>query len=59
MNSSKKLLLIVVLTCLEVSITVFSAFEIAKGAQLHQLNFLHLKYINQLDKAIDQIQPNT
>lgn len=59
MNISKKLLLIVVLTCLEVSITVFSAFEIAKGAQLHQLNFLHLKYINQLDKAVDKILPNT
>ena len=59
MNISKKLMLIVLLTTLEVSITVFAAFEIAKGAQFHQLNFLHLKYINQLDKTINEIDSNT
>lgn len=56
MNISKKLMLIVILTTVEVSITVFSAFEIAKGAKLHQLNFLHLKYINQLSKSIEKIK---
>lgn len=50
MNITNKLMLIVILTTAEVSITVFSAFEIAKGAKFHQLNFLHLKYINQLTK---------
>lgn len=56
MNISKKLMLIVILTTVEVSITVFSAFEIAKGAKFHQLNFLHLKYINQLSKSINEIE---
>lgn len=56
MNISKKLMLIVILTTVEVSITVFSAFEIAKGAKFHQLNFLHLKYINQLSKSIGKIE---
>ncbi len=32
MNISRKLMLIVILTAAEVSITVYSAFEIAKGA---------------------------
>lgn len=58
MNISKKLLLIVTLTCLEVSITVFAAFEIAKGARFHQLNFLHLKYINQLANRVEHINLN-
>lgn len=35
---------IVVLTILEVSLTIWSIFEISKGATFHQLNSLHLKY---------------
>ena len=45
-------MLIVILTAAEVSITVYSAFEIAKGAKFHQLNFLHLKYTHQLTKSV-------
>jgi signal transduction histidine kinase len=56
MNISKKLMIIVMLTVVEVSITIFSAFEIAKGARFHQLNFLHLKYINQLTKSVKTIK---
>lgn len=59
MNISKKLMLIVVLTITEVTITVYSAFEIAKGAKFHQLNFLHLKYVHQLSKVVKNIQKNT
>ncbi|MEM5546553.1 HAMP domain-containing sensor histidine kinase [Pseudoalteromonas fuliginea] len=59
MNITKKLMLIVILTTAEVSITVFSAFEIAKGAKFHQLNFLHLKYINQLTKTVKKIKNDT
>lgn len=55
MNISRKLMVIVMLTVVEVSVTVFSAFEIAKGARFHQLNFLHLKYINQLTKSVRNI----
>jgi len=56
MNISRKLMLIVILTVAEVSITVFSAFEIAKGAKFHQLNFLHLKYSHQLTKSVKKIE---
>ncbi|GAA59491.1 periplasmic sensor signal transduction histidine kinase [Pseudoalteromonas sp. BSi20652] len=56
MNISKKLMLIVLLTTVEVSITVYSAFEIAKGAKFHHLNFLHLKYVNQLAKSVKNIK---
>ena len=52
-------MIIVILTVVEVSITIFSAFEIAKGARFHQLNFLHLKYINQLTKSVNSIQEDT
>ncbi|MEM9101692.1 MAG: HAMP domain-containing sensor histidine kinase [Pseudomonadota bacterium] len=47
MRIGQKLLVIVVLTIIEVSITVWAAFQISKGATFHQLNFLHLKYNNQ------------
>ena len=49
-------MLIVILTAAEVSITVYSAFEIAKGAKFHQLNFLHLKYTHQLTKSVKKIE---
>ncbi len=44
MKISQKLMIIVCLTLLEVSITVWATFQISKGATLHQLNSLHLKY---------------
>lgn len=44
MKISQKLLVIVCLTVLEVSITVWATFQISKGASLHQLNSLHLKH---------------
>lgn len=44
MKISQKLLVIVSLTVLEVSITIWAAFQISKGASLHKLNFLHLKH---------------
>lgn len=44
MTISKKLVFIVLLTVVEVSITVFAAFEISKGANFHALNSRHLKY---------------
>jgi signal transduction histidine kinase len=37
-------MIIVLLTFFEISLTLWSVFEIAKGATFHQLNFLHLKY---------------
>ncbi|MEM9067261.1 MAG: HAMP domain-containing sensor histidine kinase [Myxococcota bacterium] len=44
MQISHKLFVIVALTIVEISITVWSAFELSKGATFHQLNTLHLKY---------------
>ncbi|MFT6267488.1 MAG: signal transduction histidine kinase [Alphaproteobacteria bacterium] len=44
MKISNKLLVIVLLTVVEVSVTLWSVLEVSKGATLHQLNSLHLKY---------------
>lgn len=55
MNISKKLHLIVALTIIEISITLFSALEIAKGAKFHQLNFLHLKYYTEFSELLYKI----
>lgn len=52
MKISKKLRFIVFLTISEVSITLFAAFEIAKGAKFHQLNFLHLKHSTQFSGLV-------
>ena len=56
MNISRKLLIIVCLTVIEVSITVWATLEIANGAKLHQLNFLHLKYDLRFSKLIDSYE---
>jgi signal transduction histidine kinase len=56
MQISKKLKLIVALTILEISITVFSALEIAKGAKFHQLNFLHLKHYTHFSELLLSIE---
>lgn len=37
-------MIILLLTIFEISLTLWSVFEIAKGATFHQLNSLHLKY---------------
>ncbi|MEO0574685.1 MAG: HAMP domain-containing sensor histidine kinase [Pseudomonadota bacterium] len=56
MKISKKLSIIVVLTIIEVSITIGAAFEISKGAKFHQLNVLHLKYNAVFSKALVNIR---
>ena len=55
MNISKKLLLIVCLTVLEISFTLWAAFQISKGATFHQLNSLHLKYNIEFSKVVDDL----
>ncbi len=56
MNISRKLLIIVCLTVIEVSITIWTTLEIANGAKLHQLNFLHLKYDLHFSELIDSYE---
>ena len=51
---SQKLLVIVCLTVLEVSITVWATFQVSKGAQLHQLNSLHLKHNAAFSRLVHQ-----
>ena len=41
---------------MEVSITIFAAFQISKGASYHQLNLLHLKYADQFEDAIFDLE---
>jgi hypothetical protein len=50
MKISSKWMISVVLTFFEISLTLWSVFEIAKGATFHQLNFLHLKYQAATDR---------
>ena len=52
MKISQKLSLIVVLTALEISLTIWAAFQISKGATFHQLNSLHLKYNGELGEIL-------
>lgn len=56
MNISRKLLIIVCLTVIEVSITIWATLEIANGAKLHQLNFLHLKYDLRFSELINSYE---
>ncbi len=56
MKISRKLQLIVALTTIEITITVFSALEIAKGAKFHQLNFLHSKHTVHFSELLHDIQ---
>ncbi|MBF7074941.1 HAMP domain-containing histidine kinase [Glaciecola sp. MH2013] len=64
MRISYKLMFIVVLTLIEISITLWSVVELSKGATLHQLNSLHLKnsaifsrqvsdFVSDIDTDID------
>lgn len=55
MTISNKLMLIVLLTIFEISLTLWSVFEISKGAKFHQLNFLHLKYTAEFSSKISSL----
>ena len=55
MKISTKLLVIVVLTLAEISLTLWSVFEISKGAKFHQLNSLHLKYSAVFSEQVDNL----
>lgn len=55
MRIGRNLLLIVALTITEVSLTVGAALQISKGATFHQLNFLHLKYTDELGDALRSV----
>lgn len=57
MKISSKLMLIVILTIFEISITVFSVLEVAKGASFHNLNSLHLKYSYIFLEQVDNLTP--
>lgn len=55
MKISKKLALIVLLTVLEVSFTVWAVLQISKGATFHQLNSLHLKFASQFQDRLGSL----
>ncbi|QHJ13121.1 Phytochrome-like protein cph1 [Paraglaciecola mesophila] len=56
MKISSKLMLIVMLTIFEISMTLLAVFEISKGAKFHQLNSLHFKYIVQYSELINDFE---
>lgn len=56
MNISQKLLIIVLLTIIEISITIFATFQLAKGAYFHQLNVLHLKFNATFSEMVVEIR---
>ena len=66
MSIKKKLSLIVLFTLFEITVTIWGAFQLTKGATFHQLNLLHWKYdhgfkntINGIDKAKQSISDAT
>lgn len=59
MKISQKLLIIVCLTMLEVGITVWATFQIAKGGTLHQLNSLHLRNTMEFSELVSQAEAGT
>ncbi len=56
MKISSKLMIIVILTTFEISLTLWSVFEISKGATLHQLNLFHLKYNVEFSERVHNLQ---
>jgi signal transduction histidine kinase len=50
---------IVLLTVLEISITLLSVFELSKGATLHQLNSLHLKNSAIFSRQVNEFSNNS
>ena len=51
-------MIIVVFTVFEISLTLWSIFEISKGATLHQLNLFHLKYTVEFSGRVYDIEKN-
>lgn len=49
-------MIIVALTFFEINLTLWSVFQVAKGATFHQLNFLHLKYSSIFSNEILNIE---
>jgi len=49
-------MLIVILTIFEISLTLWSVFEISNGAKFHQLNFLHLKYATEFSNEVSSLE---
>ncbi len=58
MKISRKLMVIVILTIFEVSLVLFTLFEILQGAKFHQLNASHLKHIVTFSEHVRQIRFN-
>lgn len=56
MKITSKLLIIVVLTVIEVSCTIWAALEISKGADFHRLNVLHLKFNAQFSNQVAELK---
>lgn len=56
MTISKKLMIIVVLTVVEVTFTIWAAMKITNGATFHQLNSLHLKYNAQFSGQVTLLE---
>ncbi len=48
-------MVIVALTVAEISLTLWSVFEISKGAKFHQLNSRHLKYSAIFSEQVDKL----
>lgn len=56
MKISYKLMFIVLLTLIEITITLWSVIELSKGATLHQLNSLHLKYSAEFTSQVNELK---
>lgn len=52
-------MLIVFLTIFEISLTLWSLFEISNGAKFHKLNFLHLKYTTEFSNRVSSLENNS
>ncbi|WP_426369506.1 sensor histidine kinase [Pseudocolwellia sp. HL-MZ7] len=55
MKISSKLMLIVILTIFEISLTLWSVFEISNGVKFHELNLNHFKYSSQLTHQVSAL----
>ncbi len=59
MNISSKLMLIVLLTVFEITLTLWSVFEISNGVKFHELNLNHFKYSSQLMNKVSSLDGNS
>ena len=55
MKISSKLMLIVLLTVFEITLTLWSVFEISNGVKFHELNLNHFKYSSQLMNKVSSL----